>query len=140
MHRALVAFRTYPWSDTEVMAQAMTLARRIGESSPARAKLMFDALSKPFAVLQQQNLRRYALLRLAPLFDGCGQATIAALRDVEPHPYWGREILDLRADCYRRAGLDALADRAWRDLADYVAGAPTPVVTPPAPPAPRGSS
>ena len=140
MHRALVAFRTNPWSDTEVMSQAMVIARRIGESSPARARLMFDAMSKPFAVLQQQNLRRYTLLRLAPLFDGCGATTLAALRDVEPHSYWSREILDLRADCYRRAGLDELADRAWRELAEYVEGAPTPVVTPPASPAPRGSS
>jgi spermidine synthase len=140
MHRALVAFRTYPWSDTEVMAQAMTIAGRIGETSPARARLMFDALSKPFSVLQQQHMRRYALLRLAPLFDGCGATTLAALRAVEPHPYWNREILELRADCYRRAGLDALADQAWSDLAEYAAGAPTPVVTPPASPAPRGSS
>ena len=139
MHRALVAFRTYPWSDTEVMSQAMVIARRIGESNPARARILFDALSKPFAVRQQDNLRRYTLLRLAPLFDGCGATTLAALRAVEPHSYWSREVLDLRADCYRRAGLDELADRAWRELAEYVEGAPTPVVTPPGSPAPRGS-
>ena len=140
MHRALVAFRTYPWSDPEVMSQAMVIARVIGESSPRRAQIIFDGMSQPFSVLQQQYLRMYALMRLAPLFDGCGPKTLGVLRAVEPYPYWNREILELRADCYRRAGLDSLADDAWRDLAEYSAGAPVPLVTPPARPKPRGSS
>jgi spermidine synthase len=139
MHRALVAFRDDPWPDPELMAQGVTLAVQIGGTSPARARLIHDAMSKPFSVLQQENYRRYALIELAPLFDGCGPKTLSALQDIEPHPYWTKEVLSLRADCYSRAKLD-LASRALRDLESFEASTPEAVVTPPAPPAPRGSS
>jgi len=139
MHRALVAFRRDPWPDTQVMSAAVTLALRIGRSSPQRARLIHDAMSQPFSVLQQENFRRWALIELAPLFNGCGSATLDALRAVEPHTYWLQSVLEVRADCYARAGLGELADRAWRDLVEFKHDQPALVVTPPDRPAPPRS-
>ncbi len=137
---ALVGYRRNPWPDREVMQNAVKLAMRIGRTSPQRARMMFDALSQPFAVLQQNDLRRFALIELAPLFEGCGPHTIAALRAVEPHPYWSKESLELRVDCYNRANLTDLAEQALEDLERFTAAAPAPVVTPRDRPAPRESS
>ncbi|HYR29344.1 MAG TPA: fused MFS/spermidine synthase, partial [Thermoanaerobaculia bacterium] len=139
IHRALVAFRRDPWPDTQVMSAAVTLALRVGRSSPQRARLIHDAMSQPFLVFQQENFRRWALVELAPMFDGCGNATLDALRAVEPHTYWVPSVLEVRAECYARAGLGELADRAWLELVEYKQSQPALVVTPPTAPAPPRS-
>ena len=140
LREALVRYRTDPWPQPSVMRNAVELALTIGRGSPRRARLMFDALSQPFAVMQQEDHRRFALIELAPLFEGCGTNTLKALRAVEPHPYWDKGTLELRADCYGRANLDDLAGRALEDLNRFEAATPAAVVRPPDRPAPRGSS
>jgi spermidine synthase len=140
LQRAFMAYRANPWPHTPVMQHAIGLAIKLGDTSPARARAMFDALEKPFAVRVQDNYRRYALVELAPLFDGCGPATLRALRDVEPHPFWTRDVLTRRAVCYQRANLSDLADDAERDLRRFQAAEATPVIRPPDRQAPRGSS
>jgi hypothetical protein len=64
---------------------------------------------------------------MAPLFDGCGARTLSALHDVEPDPYWDREILIIRAHCYVIAK-DPRAQDAWRDLERHRAAEPGAVV------------
>ena len=140
LRRALFAFRTDPWPHYDITSHAVVLALRIGRTSSERAKLMFEALSQPFSVRQHENQRRWALIELAPLFNGCGATTLAALRAIEPNPYWKQNVLELRADCYSRNKLDDLTDRAWDDLLEFNDASPAQVVKPPVPPAPRGSS
>jgi hypothetical protein len=139
LRRAFIAFRTNPWPLPDVMTTAMQIALDVGRTRSDRARILFDALSKQFSVMQQEHLRLYVRTVLAAHFNGCGSHTLEALRTVEPNPFWTREILALRADCYRRAGSD-LADRAWRDLMAFDEAEPAPVIRPRSRPARRGSS
>ncbi len=140
LHRALVAYRANPWPLPGTMQDAVRLALEVGHSSPARARLLHGALAKPFSVRQQEYYRRYALIALAARFDGCGAHTLAALRAVEPNPFWTRELLALRAGCYAKSGPEELAQRAWSELEEFNEGEPAPVIRPRSRPAPRGSS
>ena len=126
--RALDAYRRMPWARQDVVIQGMKRVVQVGQSSPARARVIADALSQPFAAMQYENFRRNTLVTLTPRFDGCGKRTIAALRAVEPNPFWGREELTTRAVCYARAGLSELAERAARDLEEYNASEPSAVI------------
>ena len=129
LQRAFVAYRSDPWPLWTVTNEGITLAMHIGSTSPARARLLHDALSQPFAVRLHDSYRQYALLTLAPVFAGCGPATLTALRAVEPNPFWLQPALALRADCYAKANLGALADQAQRDLDRFAASEPAPLVT-----------
>jgi spermidine synthase len=137
--RAFALWRRSPWGEQALLAGALERAVQLGRTHPNRARVFYDALAQPFAAKQYDDFRRGALIQLAATFDGCGSKTIAALRAVEPNPYWTREQLRIRATCYERAGLP-LADRASEDLERYRSSEPAPVVTPRSPPAPGGSS
>jgi spermidine synthase len=140
LHKSLVAYRSDPWLHGKVMLQGLSTAIKVGETSPLRARMMYDAMSRSFPVMLHENYRRYALVVLAPLFNGCGPATLAAMRDVEPYPYWSKDVLMRRAECYARANLGELAVEAARDLARFERADAQRVVMSPSRPAPRGSS
>ncbi|HVE72371.1 MAG TPA: fused MFS/spermidine synthase, partial [Thermoanaerobaculia bacterium] len=118
LRRAFIAYRKSPWPQQKVMEPTFAFAHDVAKSSPQRARLVFDALSQPFAAMQYEDSRVFTRIVTAPLFDRCGAHTIAALRDAEPHPIWNREVLTIRANCYAVAGLPEAA-RAWDDLARY---------------------
>ncbi|HUP62814.1 MAG TPA: fused MFS/spermidine synthase [Thermoanaerobaculia bacterium] len=134
--RAFTQYRVTPWAQEEIVEEAMRTAVALGETSPERAALLHTAMSEPFAAMQRDNFRRFALIALARRFDGCGAKTLAALQAVEPNPYWTSENLAMRPVCYERAGLADLAERARRDLHRFQDREPTPVVPPPSRPAP----
>ncbi|PYQ30807.1 MAG: spermidine synthase [Acidobacteria bacterium] len=137
--RAFDTWHHQPWGQPEVLGTTIERAIEIARTNPDRAHLFYQALSTPFSAKLYEDLRRAALIQLATVFDGCGSTTIAALRAVEPHPYWTRDHLRIRATCYERAGLTALAERAWDDLERYRASELQPLITPRSPPAQRGS-
>jgi hypothetical protein len=138
--RAFETWHRQPWGQPEVLAAAIERALQIARTNPDRAHLFYQALSTPFSARLYEDLRHAALIQLATEFDGCGKTTIAALRAVEPHPYWMRDHLRIRATCYERAGLTALAERAWEDLERYRASEVRPLITLQSPQAPRESS
>jgi hypothetical protein len=70
--------------------------------------------------------------------EGCGPHTVKTLRDLEPWPPWRRDILNLRRDCYASAMLTSLAKRARRDLGEFIAAEPVPLMPPTQ--SPSGSS
>jgi spermidine synthase len=127
LRNALIAFRNDAWPQPDIMKRAIELAISISRSDAKLAASMYEALSLPFAVYQQEMTRRLALIVIAPLFDGCGPKSIAALRAVEPNPVWSREVLTIRANCYALAGLPE-ATRAWEDLDRFKASEPAPLV------------
>lgn len=127
LRRSLIGYRRTAWPQPAVMDTAFPLALDLAHSSPQRARAIYEAMSEPFAAMQLDNSRAIARIAIAPLFDRCGPTTMAALRAVEPHPVWTHEMLTIRANCYALARHE-LADRAWKDLARYVAAAPTQVV------------
>ena len=115
LRRVFVNYRRTPWPDPQIMAGAFELAHELARTSPARAKVLFEALEKPFPAMQHENSRRFTRIIIAPLFDECGPRAIEALKAMEPHPIWNRHVLTIRANCYALAGLD-LAPRAWEEL------------------------
>jgi hypothetical protein len=118
LRRVFVNYRKTPWPDPELMGTSLELALELARTKPARARILFDALAKPFAAMQHENGRRFTRIVIAPLFDQCGPRAIEALKVMEPHPIWNRHVLTIRANCYALAGLD-LAPRAWEDLQEF---------------------
>jgi predicted membrane-bound spermidine synthase len=116
---ALRAYRLDPWPQKAVMDKAIEYALQAGLTSGERARVLYEAMEKPFAAGLMNRYRLYALQLLAAKFDPCGPRTIAALRVVEPNPFWNRESLVIRADCYARAGLTELGARASADLREF---------------------
>ncbi|HEX8154895.1 MAG TPA: hypothetical protein VF698_17310, partial [Thermoanaerobaculia bacterium] len=129
LRRGFAAAHADPWVDLAVLGEALEVATAVAKTSPQRARLMYDALEKPFPVLLQDTKRKYVLIAIAPLFDRCGKRALAALHDAEPHPFWNRELLTIRANCYALAG-DVLAADAWRDLETFAGAEVGNIVTP----------
>ncbi len=115
LRRAFLSYRRSPWPDDELMGKSFELAVELARTDPGRARILYEALSRPFAAMQHESNRRFTRIVLAPLFDKCGPRAIEALQVMEPYPIWQRHILTIRANCYALAGLD-LAPRAWEDL------------------------
>ena len=115
LRRVFVNYRKSAWPDQELMERSFELAVELARTHPNRARVLYDALSKPFAAMQHENSRRFAQIVIAPLFDQCGPKAIDALKVMEPYPLWQRQILTIRANCYALAGLE-LAPQAWDDL------------------------
>jgi spermidine synthase/MFS family permease len=115
LRRVFVNYRRSAWPDQELMEGSFELAIELARTDPKRARILYEALSQPFAAMQHEHSRRFARIVIAPLFDQCGPRAIEALQVMEPYPIWQRQILTIRANCYAIAGLD-LAPRAWEDL------------------------
>ncbi len=118
LRRAFIAYRKDPWAHPEVMAEAVNLAVRLGSTSPERARIAHDFMSRPFVVGLLEIRRHRALIETAYRFNGCGQQTLAALEAMEPHPVWIENFLVVRAKCYAESG-HRLASDAREDLLLY---------------------
>jgi spermidine synthase len=121
--------RTNPWVDMKTLASALDASLSVSRSDGRRAAVLYDALSQKFAVRLHNTRREFALISIAPLFDGCGAKTLAALHGIEPHTFWDANILTIRANCYALAN-DPRAQEAWDDLDEYTRAEPAPVVPP----------
>jgi hypothetical protein len=111
----------------KVMDEALDVAREIAGTSPRRALILHDALSQPFSVAMHDARRHLALIAVSYSAEQCGARTIAALRSVEPYPFWTDGMLLLRAHCYAATG-DDLAFAAQHDLEEFQAAEPAPIV------------
>jgi spermidine synthase len=117
--RALVRYREDPWPSGYVMERALESAVAIARADPSLAAQMAAALGEPFAAGQWNDRRRLYAAVVTAGYRGCGAETIRVLQAIEPDVPWRRDFLELRRDCYARAGLDALATRAARELAEF---------------------
>ena len=116
--RALEAYRSDPWPLAGVMESAISAAPQLADL-PDHGEAIVEALSRPYAAYQLDEVRRMAFVAAAWRRAGCGGRTIAALRASEPHPIWSGPFLQMRSRCYAEAGLTQLADRAQRDLVQF---------------------
>ncbi len=123
--RSLTAYRTNAWPLRELMEQAIVTASTLSATSPQMAASMADLLSQPFAAGQWNESRLRARILAAHHADHCGPRSIAALQAIEPDVPWQPVVLQLRAECYEKAGLAELAERAERDLQRYSAAQPS---------------
>ncbi|HVT02829.1 MAG TPA: fused MFS/spermidine synthase, partial [Thermoanaerobaculia bacterium] len=123
--KALVRYRTDPWPDVKIMTRALKTAFNIASGDPAEARRIFGALDEPYAVHMLNASRHLALLSVAELVDRkqCGDATMEALSQFEPHVPWQKRLLLTRARCYgiRRS---PFANRAFAELEAFSAEEP----------------
>src|SRR5947209_6615067 len=110
------------------MQRAIDLAVQVAKTHAYAAQLL-DALDKPFAGGQWNDLQTNRRLLIAYELQGCGPRTIAALHAMEPWPAWEREQLRIRRDCYQST-MDPRARQAQRDWAEFLGGEPEPLVIP----------
>ncbi|HYS53763.1 MAG TPA: fused MFS/spermidine synthase [Thermoanaerobaculia bacterium] len=129
LERVFLRSRTDPWPTSAAFDRSLDLAVLIAKNH-LYAQRMFRALEKPFAAGQWNDTRKFFRMTIANQMEGCGPHTVAALHDLEPWPPWRRELLTLRRDCYGSSMLTALAKRAQRDLNDFIAAEPKPLLAP----------
>jgi hypothetical protein len=129
LERVFLRSRADPWPTVAAIGRALDLALPLAKDHLYAAR-MYRALEKPFAGGQWNDTRRLYRALVANEMEGCGPHTVQALRELEPWPPWRRDILVLRRDCYGSAMLPALAKRARRDLHDFVAAEPVPLMPP----------
>jgi spermidine synthase len=116
--RALVRYRHDPWPLSGVMETVLSIAPDLAEY-PAHADAVLDALSRPYAAYQLEEVRRLAYVAAAWRNGRCSARTLGALTAVEPHAMWVKPILEMRVRCYEAARLTKLAARAKSDLRQY---------------------
>jgi len=117
LRTAYTGYRTNPWPLPSLMRDSFDTAVLVSQDKEA-ARIVIDALSKPFAAGQWNDGRQVVSLGIAEKIGGCGSETITALEALEPYPLWRGQTLRLRAECYRRTN-HRLADQAERDFAEY---------------------
>jgi len=117
--RALIAYRDNPWPLRGVMESTITVAAAITSETPHSPVL--EALSVPYAAYQLEEVRRVAYVARTWAAGQCNGQTIGALRALEPHTAWFKEILQMRALCYEQVRMGELAERARRELTEFEA-------------------
>ncbi len=123
---ALIRYRKDPWPLRGVMESTLTIATAIA-ANPQQAPRMLEALAHPYAAYQLEETRRIAYVAAAWSNGKCNARTIGALATFEPHTPWMKEILQLRALCYKTARMEDMATRARKELTEFEtmeAGAP----------------
>jgi len=118
---ALTRYRATPWPQREVMWRAIRSAGQVAAGDRAEAPRMAALLDRPFVARLNDQQRAIERIHAAYSAGGCGPETIAALKAVEPHAPWERDLLQLRSDCYEKAGLAGAAAAARKDLKRFVA-------------------
>lgn len=121
--RALERYRDDPWPLSGVMESALSIAPDLA-ADPAYAEAVLDALSRPYAAYQLEEVRRLAYVAAAWRSGRCGVRTLGALTAMEPNALWVKPILEMRALCYRTAALTDLAERARRELEEFEGAEP----------------
>ena len=114
---AFTALRTDPWARTALVDEVLMLSPQIAQHDAAAARRVYDALAEPFAA-ELHRFRRLAARAQIGRVVGPG-ACVDALEPWARSFPWQRDLLELRAVCYRQAG-DERATRAERELAEFL--------------------
>jgi spermidine synthase len=141
LEKALVHFRTDPWTNTKTVELALQLAGNLGQRNPELAQRMFRAIAQPFAAGVEDDLRIRTAAALSPR-AGFAQFCPGPIAALEPYTPWNAGYLSMRHECYRATG-DARLEVAARELAEFVEREAEPlaagVAAPPGPPTRSGA-
>ena len=110
---------------SRILETAFTRVLQHVPSDRKHARTVFDALERPFAVLQY-NMRRISARWVTA--QGVGdEAMLEALAEIEPHVPWEAEFLRSRALLYEETK-HPLARRAKREYLEFLRNEPQPFV------------
>lgn len=110
--RAVGNLRSDPWGFPVAIDDILDAAVDIAPASAESAKRLYDALDPPFAASIADTARLVARARIGRSIDA--RACASAFSHLEPPPM-KRDVLALRASCYREAH-DPRADQAEAEL------------------------
>ena len=133
MNDVLALLRVDPWPMQALMARTINLAVDMAEGDKTKAGGMsiYDALQKPFAVYNSDEVRMFALMRVGISVDHglTGEHVLRSFEAAEPNIPWNWGFLKIRSACYT-AFQHPLAANAQRDLVDYLVAEPGGVQSP----------
>ncbi|APR82964.1 Hypothetical protein A7982_08313 [Minicystis rosea] len=135
LSRALVAHRTNPWADIQILSHTLPLVLDHAAADPARIPAIDALLREPFAVSHHSAARLRLRAHISMLVKGplCVDAFAAFVQ----HPMWDREVLVQRLACYERTR-HPLRARAAEDLEQFMenegTGLGDDLLPPPSPP------
>jgi spermidine synthase len=119
MDKSMRSFRVDPWATKSMMGALMETAKIICKQpgQQPQAVRLYDLLGEPFAVKLLDTERWLARMEMAKYLDDCQltHLTRDVVREMEPYVPWTRDFLQVRTECYGRAG-DTKALAAARDL------------------------
>ncbi len=130
LESAFESLHTDPWVMPLVATHSFGVAQHISQQDRggALSVRLYHALEKPFVVDVAEANRRKSLALIAADIDqnGFTEYSHKAIAAFEPNVPWDREFLRVRRDCYRALS-DPLADKAERELSQYLANDPAPL-------------
>jgi spermidine synthase len=133
MGDVLASLRVDPWPMQALITRTINLAVDMaeGDQTSARGMSMYDALQKPFAVYNSDEVRMFALMRVGISVDHglTGEHVLHSFEAAEPNIPWNWGFLRIRSACYT-AFQHPLAANAQRDLVDYLVAEPGGIQSP----------
>jgi len=133
LQAAFVGYRTDPWPQRELMRRTILLANDVarGDQQGNVARALYDALSTPFSLQLNEDVRRRTLVIIAEHIDAVTGSTLLpdALAKLEPFVPWDEAFLQARAKAYARAfgnPSHPLLRRALEELDEFRENRPYP--------------
>ena len=127
MVEAIASLHADPWPMQALITRTINLAVDLVEADKTGASgaTIYDALQKPLAVYNSEEVRMFALIRVGISLDRglTGKHLLRSLEAAEPHTPWNWGFLKIRSACYA-AFQHPLAAEAQSDLVDYVVAEP----------------
>lgn len=120
--------RRDPWVFQLIFRRSLDLVLPLAEDAPGHAPKLFAALAEPFVVRLDDETRKHLRVKLLAHLDlttHCAEV----FEEYEPHVLWEKAFLLARASCYEINGRP-LRERAWRELEEFIAAAPSPQLDP----------
>ena len=121
----IASLRVDPWPMQALITRTINLAVDMVEADKTGASgtAIYDALQKPFAVYNSEEVRMFALMRVGISLDRglTGEHVLRSLEAAEPHTPWNWGFLKIRSACYT-AFQHPLAADAQSDVVDLPDG------------------
>lgn len=127
LEKVFQRLRTDPWLGRALTERTLLTAERVAgwARSDIPARRLYQAISQPFSVLNNEEERRIRLLEIALRLEQghYGSYTAKAIELAEPYVPWHESFLKLRAACYRSVN-SPLAEQAERDWKEFMTSLP----------------
>jgi hypothetical protein len=101
LESAFVRHRKHPWALGGSVKMGLQLASEIARADVKLDARLIHALEEPFAVLDNEDMRRQILIVLTSR-EGLDVPCTKALEAFEPHFPWVRQMLEWRVNCYQQ--------------------------------------